>query len=231
MKTFLKNVRPARSIVCLVAMGSAVRDRGHRRSDLDLLIIYGGKRPVMTLPVEVDLRMYAVDKAETQIAQGHEVLGWAMKFGIALYDPQKFWKSLRAKWRRRVPLPSASEAAGRARKSLARAREMVQVGDESATDDLVLGAATQLVRERLIQNGIFPASRPELPGQLEAIFPRDPLSQILDDAMHGDVSPSKLFRRLEKVVSLEVTASRPKARSVNAAARRRTLTVGLIAQT
>ena len=63
---------------------------------------------------------------------------------------------------------------------------MQEIGDESAADDLILASLTQLVRERLIRHGIFPASRPELPDQLRAIDCDDPLAQLLDDAMFGD---------------------------------------------
>src|SRR5215212_3151284 len=41
-------------IVAIVAMGSAVRARGHRRSDVDLLVVYDERRPKLQPPVEVD---------------------------------------------------------------------------------------------------------------------------------------------------------------------------------
>jgi hypothetical protein len=168
----------------------------HRRSDFDLAILFRGERPSIKAPIEVDIRMYPFESAEERLAEGHEIIGWAMKFGTALYDPESAWESLRIKFADRVPLPSASDAAERARQSLSRAREMLDVGDDSAADDLILAAATQLARERLIGSGVFPASRPELPGQLRAIRPRDPLAQILEDAMYGDFAPSDLRKRI-----------------------------------
>jgi len=205
LRDFLANVPAMSSVVSVVVMGSAVRGRMHRRSDFDLVILFRGKHPSIKSPIEVDIRMYPFETAEEQLAAGHEIIGWAMKFGTALYDPEGAWELLRTKFGDRVPLPSASEAAERARQSLVRAREMLGIGDDSAADDLILAAATQLVRERLIRSRIFPASRPELPGQLRAISPHDPLAQILEDAMYGDVAPSDLLDRIGTLPRAELS--------------------------
>lgn len=189
-----------RAVVCVVAMGSAVRDRGHRRSDFDLLVLYRGRRPAISAPMEVDVRTHAVESAEEQLRTGHEVLGWAMRFGVVLYDPKGIWGSLSRKIGGKVPLPSAGDASRRAEASLAKAREMLAVGDESAADDLVLAGITQLARERLIRNQVYPASRPELPGQLRSIAPKDHLAQILNDAMYAEVSAATLLQRIDAVL-------------------------------
>jgi predicted nucleotidyltransferase len=197
LNALLENASAISSIAAVVVMGSAVRDRGHRRSDFDLVILFKGKRPSLKPPLEVDIRMYRIEAVEEQVKAGHEVLGWAMKFGAALYDPQNAWELLRAKLADRIPLPSAIDASERARKSLESAREMLRIGDDSAADDLILAGVTQLVRERLIESRIFPASRPELPGQLRNISPDDPLAQILEDAIYAEVPPSELLSRLD----------------------------------
>jgi hypothetical protein len=78
------------------------------------------------------------------------------------------------------------EARTRARQTLERAKEMLEVDDDSAADDLVLSALTQFARERLIEHHVFPASRPELPDQLRELNRDDPLARLLDSAMFGD---------------------------------------------
>jgi len=188
------------NIVSVVVMGSAVRERGHRRSDLDLLILYRGKRPSFDAPLEVDIRAYPVDGTEDKLASGHEIIGWAVKFGTAIHDRERLWHNLQSSWAERVPLPSAAEAAERGYKSLLTAQEMLAAGDESAAEDLVLAALTQFVRANLIENGVFPASRPELPSQLRSISENDPLAQLLEDAMYGDSSVSDLIRGLMDLV-------------------------------
>ncbi len=200
LETFLTNVESQPSIVSVVVMGSVVRHQGHRRSDFDLLVLYRGKRPRLDAPVEVDVRFSSVEQVDEHVSDGREILCWAVKFGTALYDPEGFWRRLQDSWRNRVPLPSAKEADDRGRQSLARAIEMLDSGDESAADDLILAAITQFIRKRLIDNSVFPASRPELPMQLRELDPSDSLADLLDEAMHGTSAPSDLVSRLREVV-------------------------------
>jgi len=199
--SFLRDVRACPSIVAVVAIGSAVRNQGHPRSDLDLVVLYRGQRPALSPPAEVDIRLYAIPSVEEKLATGHEVLGWAIQFGIPLYDPEGVWERWSRKYRHRVALPSAAQAADRAERAFLRAREMLSVGDESAAEDFLLTAATQWARQRLIQHGVFPASRPELPDQLKAISPNDPLAPILEDALHGNSPASELYDRLAAIRS------------------------------
>ncbi len=204
LTAFLEEAPSNSSIVSIVVMGSAVRARGHRRSDFDLLLIYRGKRPAIKAPMEVDIRFFAIERIDEKIAEGNEILCWALKFGTALYDPQRYWDHLHASWGDRIPLPSAMEAGDRGKQALARATEMLQIGDESATDDLILAALTQFARKRLIENRIFPASRPELPDQLREIDQNDRLARLLYDAMYGDPVPSDVIGAL---MELEPTLS------------------------
>jgi predicted nucleotidyltransferase len=196
LRAFLSDAASDNNIRSLVALGSAVRQRGHRRSDLDLLIVFSKDRPVLNPPLEVDVRLYEADAVERKLASGHEIIGWAMKFGRALHDKEHYWKTLYDKWKDRIPLPSPGEAAQRARRSLESARKMLEVGDESAAEDLILASATQFVRHRLIVRGVYPASRPELPSQLRSTIPDDPLSALLDDCMYGKRRASDLFHEL-----------------------------------
>ena len=200
LETFLTAAPKDHSIAAIIVVGSAVRDRGHRRSDFDLLVLYRGKRPAIEAPVEVDIRLYPIEAIKTQLAAGHEVICWAMKFGTALYDPQGEWESLKRSWGHRLPLPSADEAAKRGCRSLNTAKEMLSAGDDSAASDLILAALTQFVRARLIRHNVFPASRPELPDQLRMVCPSDALAQLLEDAMYQDVGPSELVDRMDAIV-------------------------------
>jgi hypothetical protein len=206
LKQLLERAPSIPSIVSIVVMGSAVRDRSHRRSDFDLLILYRDKRPSLRPPLEVDIRMYPMANAAERLREGHEIIGWAMQFGIDLYDPENVWKSLRTQFANRVPLPSAAEAIERGQKSRLRAHEMLSIGDESAADDLVLAAATQFVRADLINHGVFPASRPELPDQLRQVSPGTQLANILDDAMYGDAGPQNLLNRLDAINNTPLAA-------------------------
>jgi len=203
LSSFLEAVHFNESIVAVVVMGSVVRERCHRRSDFDLLLLYRGKRPVIKAPMEVDIRFISIEGLEEQICKGQEIICWALTFGSPLYDPELFWHRLESSWSGRVPYPSALDARERGEKSLARAIEMLEVEDESAADDLVLAAFTQFAREALIKGGVFPASRPELPNQLRNLSENHPLAQILDDAMFGDSHPSQLISRWNRLQTQE----------------------------
>ena len=149
--------------------------------------------------MEVDIRFVAIEQIDERIARGHEILCWALKFGTALYDPNHYWDHLQESWNNRIPLPSAIEARDRGQQALLRAAEMLQIGDESAADDLILAALTQFARKRLIENRLFPASRPELPEQLRIIDESDPLAKLLDDAMYGDPTPGDVIGALNEM--------------------------------
>ena len=196
MHTFLEDAPSRPEVLALVAMGSAVRDRGHGRSDFDILIVYRGIRPTIEAPMEVDLRFARYEELNDLVAKGNEIVCWAMKFGIGLYDPEDRWGQLGHSWRGRIPLPSAIEARKRAVEALKRTEEMLQLGDESAADDLVLASLTQFARERLLRNGVFPASRPELPDQLRALNKGDSLAKLLESAMYGDSPAENLLMGL-----------------------------------
>lgn len=184
-------------VVAVIAMGSAVRERGHRRSDFDLLLVYHGKRPRLKAPMEVDVRFAEVERLDELVGNGDEIVCWALKFGVALYDPENRWERLYSHWLDRIPLPSAFEAKARAIQATTRAREMLEVNDESAADDLVLAALTQFARERLIEARVFPASRPELPVQLRALNRNDRLATLLETAMFGNSSVTDLVEAAE----------------------------------
>lgn len=205
LEWFLLAAQSNPSIVAIIVMGSAVRERGHRRSDFDLLVLYRGKRPVIAAPIEVDIRWYPIEKVESLLALGHEIICWAMKFGIPLLDAESKWAELKARWSGRIPLPSISEALTRGQRSLQKAREMLDAGDDAAASDLLLAAVTQFVRARLLEHNVFPASRPELPKQLLAVSPADPLAALLEDAMFQDDDASELAERLDTIVGARKT--------------------------
>lgn len=176
VRRFLAAAPKDRTIAAIVVMGSSIRERGHPRSDFDLLVLHRGKRPHLRAPAEVDIRFYSMDTLEDRAASGDEILCWALKYGFPLYDPDGKWEALQRTWHNKTPMPSADAALERGRRSLRIAEEMVHAGDESAGNDFVLAAATQFARTKLIRGGIFPASRPELPSQLREIIPLDPFA-------------------------------------------------------
>jgi predicted nucleotidyltransferase len=197
LSAFLADAARNPQLVAIVAMGSSVRGHVHRRSDFDVLVVHRGSRPSVKAPMEVDVRFASVDQLDELVSKGNEIVCWALMFGFALFDSQNRWERLQVAWSGRIPLPSAGEARSRALATLAKAKEMLEAEDESAVEDLVLAALTQLARERLINARIFPASRPELPDQLRAIHCNDPLATLLESAMFGTPTAGDLLKAAE----------------------------------
>jgi hypothetical protein len=166
---FVADASSRAGILAVVAYGSAVREV-ESSADVDLLFVYEGDPPELDPPPgDVDLRGYASDDVEALLAGGHDVLGWALRFGVALWQRDGWWDDLAARWRDRLPLPSEGAADERARKALRISREMETAGDTDAAEEQRLVALTQQARAELIRAGVFPGSRPELPKQLRDI--------------------------------------------------------------
>ena len=187
-------------ILAVVAVGSTVRD-GVQSNDVDLVTIVQGppaslqERP----PLEVDLRTYAADDLVSQVRQGHDYLGWAVKFGIVLHEKDGFWSGLISMLDGQIPLPPARTARERAGNAQAHARVVLSADDDDAALEQVVSLLTHLARAELIEAEVYPASRPELPKQLAALG-RTRLSSLLSRALHRESTPGDLLKELEPEV-------------------------------
>ena len=157
-----------RNIVAIIAVGSAVRPTV-QSADLDLMLVCREPaRSRLMPPIEVDLRAYAASKVDALIAGGHDMLGWGVKFGETLFQRDGFWDAVLAKWKRRLPLPSAQTSARRADAAFERLTKVFELGDRNAAQEQAVSYLTHLARAELLRKRVYPASRPELPKQLRA---------------------------------------------------------------
>jgi hypothetical protein len=167
--TFVSSAKVDPNIIAIVAIGSAVRP-GVSSTDIDLLTICSSRDlQSQTPPIEVDLRTYLTKSIEDKIAQGHDLLTWSIKFGCVLYQTNHYWDKLVANWSDRLPLPSKELARQRASTVYQHFTEVLKIGDEQAAREQAISYLTHLVRAELLERGIFPASRPELPQQLRRV--------------------------------------------------------------
>jgi hypothetical protein len=125
--------------------------------------------PLERPPIDVDVRGYARNQADRLIASGHELLGWAINFGCLAFERDACWTNLRTRWKGNVPLPSAAASRERAARAEQNWRELCAIGDDDAAMEQRISMLTHLARAVLIEAGIYPASRPELPLQLAGI--------------------------------------------------------------
>jgi len=148
----------------IVAIGSAVRAAYHSRSDVDFLVITDGEAaPDRSRPIDVDLRMFRRCEIDQKIREGDDLLGWAIRFGRAVFDRDQFWASLRSQWARQLPFPSPEVSVARALRFERVARELVAMRDFEAALEQVAGMLTHRARASLLRARVYPASRPELP--------------------------------------------------------------------
>lgn len=158
-----------KNVMAVIAVGSAVRP-DVSSVDLDFVVICRDPTRIGTKPpIEVDLRVYASTQVDELIRRGNDLLGWAVKFGCLLFQREGFWDAVLATWLDRLPLPSADIAAQRADNAFRRLSAVFDLGDPDASHEQALSYLTHLARVELLRSRVYPASSPELPGQLRAI--------------------------------------------------------------
>jgi hypothetical protein len=157
------------SVLAVVAFGAAVRTSCFT-ADVDLLVIYEFQKPnIEGRPIEVDIRWYERSKAESLIREGQELLAWIVGHGELLCEKNGYWTKIREEWLHRMPFPSATVADERVQRAWKLYAELCGMRDADAAQEQRLVALTQEARAKLIRKGVYPASRPELPGQLHGI--------------------------------------------------------------
>jgi hypothetical protein len=92
-----------------------------------------------------------------------------VKFGRVLFQRHCFSDRMVESWRNRLPLPSSKQARARALAAYRRLTDLFQLGDPDAAHEQALSYLTHSARAELLERGVYPASRPELPGQLPGI--------------------------------------------------------------
>ena len=170
------------AVLAIVASGSAVREVA-KSDDLDLVLVYRKRRPDLPrAPIGVDLQQHDEAEVSQKLANGHDFLSWAVRFGRPLFERDQWWSRLRADWNDRLSLPSAAEARKRARRARQLHQEMQSLGDHDAATENYVSMLTHLARAVLSDAGVLPRSRPELADQLRQIG-EVPLADRLADAL------------------------------------------------
>jgi len=169
-------------VQAIVGVGSAVREVSDV-ADLDLVVVCNPPQPEFAgVPIDVDLRTYPRQDVERLVSEGHELLGWAVLYGCPILDRDSCWHGICQRWRGRVPLPSAAMARSRAEKTQEHLAYLESIGDADAAQEQHISMLTHLARAALIDENVYPASRPELPAQLDRIGEHE-LGRQLSEAL------------------------------------------------
>ena len=195
---FLQSAANDPNVIAVVAVGSAVRPQV-ASADLDLVVIC---QDTVILdrahPLEIDLRAYASATVEAELKRGNDILGWAVMFGQLLYQDGCYWDRIIASWRDRLPLPSSKLARKRAATAYRYLVDLVELGDLDPALEQALSYLTHLARAELLERRIYPASRPELPGQLRTAGNLR-LAQWLQRLQQGEITRLSQINELTKL--------------------------------
>lgn len=159
-------------------------------SDLDILVVDGSipRRP----PPGVQVISLTQAALRSRVAQGDDFVQWALRFAVPLKG-RSAWARLRKDLGGSAPWPSSTRKYEQAAKRLEAARDLLAMGDLSAAQDELRFALSHAARGVLLDRGIFPLSRPELPAQL-----REAGDSHLADSLSGmdsiDVPPEPQLR-------------------------------------
>ena len=183
VQDFLNAVESDANVLAVIAMGSSVRP-GVTSLDLDLVVICKNSTALVCRPpMEIDVRKFDAANVRKETRSGNDLLGWCIKFGIILFERSRFWTNILQECSNNLPFPSAEVARKRAEVIKQRIQELIRIGDMEAALEQEISYYTHLARAALIEHGVYPASRPELPTQLRSI---------------GEVKLADEFRKLLK---------------------------------
>ncbi len=175
-------------------------------SDIDVLV--GAPSP-QRRPVQRRMHVFYLDDAQlrARVAAGDDVALWFLKFGVPLSGALR-WRVLKQSLLEPRPQVDLEKKLDLARTQVRYAEDFLGMGDSEAAQDELHVGAEHLARALLIQAGLFPASRPEVPGQLRSIGHRR-LAHLLDALREGAIDAPALGDaiRLSKDVARETSTT------------------------
>lgn len=189
----------------LILSGSTARGRRTEISDLDYHVI-GSGLDTEDLSLELDVHILSPSELETEILVGDDFIQWSLRFGRVVFDDGTARSGLRLIDQRR-PWPDSERKRKHAIKSLALAERFVATGDQDGALDQVRTALSLAARARLLEVGVFPLCRSEMPNQLESAGFGE-AAAALDDTIRRAPSLEALERAVAVGRALAVNGSR-----------------------
>ena len=156
----------------VILVGSGARDTMNVQSDVDILVLHDESRRIrLKRPGDVHVQRDSRSNFLRRLERGDDYPGWALRFGIPISDPDGWWAKHVGAELDNPHWPDWRAKVCHARKRISVALELLEVGDVDAASEELMFAASHVARATLLQHGVFPLSRPELPSQLQTIDP------------------------------------------------------------
>lgn len=193
-ETLLARAKEA-GVEAFALTGSTARNQRTAISDLDYHVI--GSRPSRSgLADEVDIVATDVRRFWEKLRAGDDYVQWTLRFGCILFDRTGIFRdALRVLSTERL-WPDTSRKHARLSSHRRHAERLIELGDRDAAQEQVRAALTSAARAVLLDAGVFPLSRTELPAQLQAIG-RVRLASALRMAIDAVPSLSELAAQVE----------------------------------
>jgi len=167
-------------------------------SDIDVLVLGDCDVPPPVGRIQVINR--SADELRRLVMEGDDFSQWSLRFGRPLTGRQ-LWTALRDELLPGAPWPSSRSKLELAKRRLKAAEDLLAMGDIDAAEEETRYGLSHLARAVLLDKGVFPLSRPELPGQLREINEYG-LSSALSESLSND-SPDR--QRVEASLALLVS--------------------------
>jgi len=180
----------AKDATAVVLVGSRARGTSDQWSDVDILVVGSGETPKTRGRVQI-IQASEAELSE-RLERGDDFAAWVLRFGKPISGRRR-WEQLKARLSRQERWPDAGIKRRKAEVHLRAARALMGLGDEEAAQEEARIALSHLARGLLLEREVFPLSRPELPGQLEAVE----ASNLARGLASRDLPLAELIRVLE----------------------------------
>ena len=181
----------------VVLIGSAARGAMNARSDIDVLVLHcDGGRIRLRHPGDIHLQQSSRARFLRRLEDGDDYPGWALRLGIPVRDPDKWWAMHAAAESANPHWPDWQAKVSHAGKRIKMSTALLDQGDVDAASEELLFGASHVARAVLLKHGTFPLSRPEMPSQLKQIDEHLAafLERLLDESVDtGELRSGKLF--------------------------------------
>lgn len=186
--------------------GSTARKRRTAISDLDYHVI-GSRLDVSDLPGDVDVVTTSPERFRRSLLDGDDFAQWTLRCGCVLLDTGPMREGVRL-----IVEMDLWPDAQRKLKSLDMHRgeveRLIQMGDRDAAQEQLRAMLTTAARGLLLQTGVFPLARKELPLQLERAG-YGPFAQVLHGLIHTTPQLDELRAGLHVLDATLETLSTP----------------------
>jgi Uncharacterized protein conserved in bacteria (DUF2188) len=174
--------------------GSTARGQRTPVSDLDYHVV--GLRPdVHDLRDDVDIFATDAERFWSKLRSGDDFVQWTLRHGCILFDRTGIFRdAIRVIFTERL-WPDASGKVQRLPTHRRHAQRLIALGDSDAAQEEMRAALTSAARAVLLEGGVFPLARRELPDQLHSVGCAE-LANALEQVIHREVSLGDLASML-----------------------------------